>query len=374
LAWRGSGGSDGGSDGEIFTAVPEAVSITGVSPASGPSTGGNTVTITGTGFGGMSDPSDVTFDGFDALSYNVVNQHEVTAVAPPHALGTVTVQVTAANGASNETDNYTYVLPNPTRFQETDSRFYFSSGWSTSTYSAYSGGAEKYSHQFGATVWVPFRGARFDYIAKTANNLGIASVSVDGGPAVAVDLYSRTTAYKVKVWSTDWLTDGLHVVKIVCSGKKNLKSSGTSLTIDAVDVVGTLASPTVYQENDPAIMTTGTWNTVWASSLSGGKLKATLTRGSKMIVRFDGVRLNLHATKGRTYGKAWVSLDGRPAILVDLYSYATKHQQTVYSTGFLTPGPHTLIISYSGYKNPYATGTTIDVDAFKITGDLGGIF
>jgi hypothetical protein len=374
---------------DIYLASPALTpTVTSVTPASGPDTGGNEVMIRGTDF---NDLTSVTFGGVPAALVEPASETAALVYAPAHAPGLVTVQVTAAGGASAEVDNYTYLETRPTRYQETDGRFYFSPAWSTSFYWQYSGGTQKYSLTRGASVVIPFQGTRLDWITKTNWTLGIASVSVDGGTPVPVDLYSPATVYKQKVYSTGNLANGIHWVKIVLSGTKNPKSIGTALTMDAVDVVGKLVGPTRYQESDPAVMVTPGWKTSGSWSYSGGTMKtcdkppaltpaavatpsidpAAVTPGS-MTARFDGARLNLVATTGRYSGKAWVSVDGGPRVLVDLYSYYTKYKQTVYSTGFLTPGVHTVTISWSGYKNNYSKGYSINVDAFDITGTLEG--
>jgi hypothetical protein len=285
----------------------------------------------------------------------------------------------------------------PTRYQESDGRFYYSPAWSTSTYYQYSGGKEKYTSARKGSVVIPFEGSSLDWIAKTGSQMGIALVSVDGGAAVEVDLYSPATYYQKKVYSTGELTFGLHFVKITRSGTKNLNATGTAVTIDAVDVLGTLARPTRYQESERGIKYGGTWNTNLSWRFSGGTMKtcagpvailggggvnitnvsgdtqvATLDPGGMAMLRFYGVRLNVLATKGRGYGKAWISVDGGPRVLVDLYSYTTKYRQTVFSTGFLPPGTHTVWVGYSGFKNRYSKGYNINLDAFDVIGELGG--
>jgi hypothetical protein len=284
----------------------------------------------------------------------------------------------------------------PTRYQETDGRLQYTPSWPTSTYYLYSGGNEKYTYARGGAVCIPFWGASLDWIAKTGPQMGIALVSVDGGAPVQVDLYSASTKYQVSVWSTGDLAYGLHWVKIARSGTKNPNSTGTALTIDAVDVMGKLAWATRYQESDPAIEFAPGWSTSWSWRYSGGATKSfnparvlqsaslavsgsPTTSGDAQltgflagaVVRFDGIRLNLVCAKSRYSGKAWVSVDGGPRVLVDLYSYATKYKQTVYSTGFLAPGLHTVTISWSGYKNVYSRGYSINVDAFDVIGELG---
>jgi hypothetical protein len=88
-----------------FTYVVPAV--TKVSPASGPSAGGTSVTITGVQLRGA---TAVTFGGVASSSVTVVSATSITAVAPPGA-GTVDVRVTTSAGqtAASAADHFTYV-------------------------------------------------------------------------------------------------------------------------------------------------------------------------------------------------------------------------------------------------------------------------
>ena len=101
----------------VFIAAPV---ITYISPNSGPTSGGTTVSIFGTGFSSLSGPGAVQFGGVDATSYEVFGSTRIDAVAPPHADGSVRVKVTATNGTTEDTpeDDYTYIYiytpPRPT--------------------------------------------------------------------------------------------------------------------------------------------------------------------------------------------------------------------------------------------------------------------
>jgi hypothetical protein len=90
---------------------PPVPTVTGVSPSSGPSTGGNTVTVTGTGLTGA---SAVNFGAGDpAVFFTVNSPTSMTVTAPPGALGIVDVTVTTPGGSSSAAagDHYTYVVP-----------------------------------------------------------------------------------------------------------------------------------------------------------------------------------------------------------------------------------------------------------------------
>ena len=67
---------------EFFSGAPNTAPIVaGVSPASGPTAGGTTVTISGTGF---ANGASVSFGGTAASNVTVVGSTTITAVAPAH--------------------------------------------------------------------------------------------------------------------------------------------------------------------------------------------------------------------------------------------------------------------------------------------------
>ena len=87
-----------------FTFVPPP-SIISVFHDSGPTTGGNTVIITGQN---LSETTSVTFGGAQATSLTIVSDMEINMVAPAGAAGTVPVTVTTIGGA-NSAFTYKYV-------------------------------------------------------------------------------------------------------------------------------------------------------------------------------------------------------------------------------------------------------------------------
>ena len=95
----------------------QAPAITGVSPANGPTAGGNTVTITGTGFrfGFAREVVGLAFGSTPATSFTVNSATQITAIVPPGAAGTVDITLTAPGNVAVPTsaaDQYTY-LPVP---------------------------------------------------------------------------------------------------------------------------------------------------------------------------------------------------------------------------------------------------------------------
>jgi IPT/TIG domain len=92
---------------EVLVGTP-GPTVIGISPSSGPTTGGTSVTITGTGFTGV---TGVTIGGAAATSVTVVSPTSITAVTPANSAGTASVLVTTTGGTNAANSLYTYVAP-----------------------------------------------------------------------------------------------------------------------------------------------------------------------------------------------------------------------------------------------------------------------
>jgi Autotransporter beta-domain/Bacterial Ig-like domain (group 3)/Putative Ig domain/IPT/TIG domain len=127
----GQGGSSGISVADQFTyPTTPAPTVTAITPAIGPTTGGTSVTIRGTGF---SAASAVTFGSTAAASFTVVNTTTITATSPA-GTGVVDVTVTNSGGtsANGVSDLFTFVFPPPVAGPKNATASY-NSGGSTST-------------------------------------------------------------------------------------------------------------------------------------------------------------------------------------------------------------------------------------------------
>ncbi|MER5385551.1 IPT/TIG domain-containing protein [Streptomyces sp. NPDC002688] len=83
--------------------MPPAISA--VSPSQGPTTGGTTVTVTGTGLTGA---TAVRFGSTPAASYTVNSATQITALTPPGSAGSAAVTVVGPTGSSNAV-SFTYI-------------------------------------------------------------------------------------------------------------------------------------------------------------------------------------------------------------------------------------------------------------------------
>ncbi len=142
----------------VSTQVPE---VAGVAPASGPGSGGTTVTIDGSNFG---SDVDVTFGSVPARTVRVISPTEITAVSPPGS-GSTTITVTSPVGMSVPTAAAKFAYP-PTGYTEAASDggvFAF-------------GAAKFYGSMGGQPLHAPVVG-----IAATPTGGGYWEVASDGG-------------------------------------------------------------------------------------------------------------------------------------------------------------------------------------------------
>ncbi len=108
-----SDGTSLGTARTIAVGSPPAPTVTKLSPKSGPAAGGTSVTITGSGFTGV---TSVTFGAAVAGSVTVNSQTSITVVSPPSVAEKVDVRVTGSGGTSAVTskDRFKYGKPTVT--------------------------------------------------------------------------------------------------------------------------------------------------------------------------------------------------------------------------------------------------------------------
>jgi acid phosphatase len=103
------GGQSATSNNAYSYAAAPAPTVTGVNPTSGPTAGGTSITISGTGFAAG---ATVTLGGAAATGVTVTNSTTITATTAAHIAGVVDVVVTNTNGQSGaKTSAFTYTAP-----------------------------------------------------------------------------------------------------------------------------------------------------------------------------------------------------------------------------------------------------------------------
>jgi hypothetical protein len=298
----------------------------------------------------------------------------MTAVTPAHDVGAVDVRVTTAAGTSENTaaDDFTYVVPPPhTRYDQTNPNIVKTGSWADYTSPASYLGSYGRSSTGGASATIWFTGTQLDYIAMKGLTTGYAEIWVDGVKvtgASPINLYSSPAVYQQLVWTTGPLTSGLHCVKIVRSASS---AAGKYLTLDAVDIYGTIsAPPTRYEQADARIEKTGSWTDFTKTAASGGSYGRSLTstpEQASATIHFTGTRLDWIAMKGTTAGVADVYLDGTLMATIDLNAATATYNVVVWSTGTLLEGDHTVRI----VRDPDSGATRyLTLDAVEIWGTI----
>ena len=139
---------------------------------------------------------------------------------------------------------------------------------------------------------------------------------------------------------------------------------------DAVDLPETVqtAIQTHFEEDDPAIAYSGTWNSLGCSPCSNGLLKYSGQTGAKAEFSFYGTGIRWTTAKAPSLGKAKIYFNGVYKGMVDLYSPNVQYPVVLEGKG-LPAGNYTLRIEVSGQKNPSSTGYFTLIDSFDVYPD-----
>lgn len=195
------------------------------------------VVLWAVGPGGDTKPSSAsttaTSGGTTSLGQSAVAA--VTTTTSTSVAPTTTIATTTTTAITTTT-----TTPVLTRSEQTDSHLVYAGTWNTSTNASASEGSLFFANSRGASVTVAFAGTYLAWIGKKSPAYGKAKVTLDGRSLGTVDLYSASTGWQQKVWGTGTLEYGPHTVTIAWTGTKNAASTGTNISVDAFDVVGSL--------------------------------------------------------------------------------------------------------------------------------------
>jgi hypothetical protein len=240
--------------------VAVAPTVTGLSPAQGPDTGGTTVTITGTGFTGA---TAVTFDTTAATSFTIVNGTTITATTPAHTPGPVDVTVTSPGGTSAP-QTFTYLAaPTATTLSPTHGPLI---GGTTVTITGTGFTQPGLAVDFGGTSVTPTvdSDTQITVASPTATTAGPVNVvvSTDGGAAPALQF----TYDPVPVPAITTPTPGSNVGPTPTIGGTSTGPDGDTITVTDGDT--TLCTAT---------LTSGAWTCTPTTPLTPGSHTITAT-------------------------------------------------------------------------------------------------
>lgn len=108
--------------------------------------------------------------------------------------------------------------------------------WKKLLGTSYSDGKMVESNEIGAKAVYKFNGTGIKLFAQTGDDKGIAKVTIDG-KVYPADMYRNSGKDNSLVFEKIDLTEGEHTITVECSGLKSRKSKGTTISIDAFEVI-----------------------------------------------------------------------------------------------------------------------------------------
>jgi hypothetical protein len=263
------------------------------------------------------------------------------------------------------------------RAEESNAAVAFTGTWTASDSSwGWSGGSALQSNTAGAKVTISFVGTSVRWLGSRGRGMGIALVSIDGGPAREVDLFARPTdEVHTPVVTIGNLSNARHTLTIEVTGRKHVEAQSNVVVIDAFDVQPQVVSH--LQDTDPDARFSAEWiksslNFNWSGSGVSNLPELPVTAqetelpGANVTLPFRGTGISWIGYRGPDAGIATVQIDGGAATEVDLYAPTTKFQPVVFTANGLADANHTVTITSTGRKNAAASAARVVVDAFDV--------
>ena len=231
-------------------------------------------------------------------------------------------------------------------------------------------GGARFTSTAGDSLTFTFRGTSVTWQSGRGPDFGIATVQLDGGPAVDVDTYSPTPRFQEVVFRANGLANGKqHTLTITATGRMNGASTGNKIVVDAFDVT-TLGRR--FQEDDtlphsqvPATTYAGTWsrniNRVW----SEGATQRADAPGSIARFTFTGTGVSYIGCQKNSIGPVIIRVDGvfKGQFNNALTSPREAYMHEIFAIDGLDPSQqHTLEVE------SVSSTSFIVVDAFDVRG------
>ena len=258
-----------------------------------------------------------------------------------------------------------------TRIEQDDHAITYSGNWYSNTSPEHSGGTAALTNTRGSRATVTFNGTGIVWMGVKDNWSGIANVYLDGNMTV-VDTYGNNQ-YQQPMYVVRGLASGPHTLSIEVLHERGGQTQGSWIWIDSFLIEngsalpgGVSASAGRVEENNPALIFSGTWFSNASAAHSGGRAALSMNTGSKVTVSFEGTGISFIGYRDEWSGVANVYVDGVQKTQIDMYLSPSQAQTTVYTITNLTSGAHTLTIEVTGAQNQSSKGSWVWVDAFDI--------
>ncbi len=267
-----------------------------------------------------------------------------------------------------------------TRIEESSSSVDYTGPWSSGSNIVYSGGTAKGSMDSTARATLTFNGTTATFIVYCDEYSGIATIFVDGVAKAEVDAYAAPANSQAKLYTVSGLSSGLHTVALAPTGRKNSSSGGAFVWLDAFDVTGTAdvstatttpapsGSPYSIEQDNAAVVFTGTWSLNGNAAMSGGSARLSMDPGSRATFTFTGTSVTWVGYRDEWSGVAKVYVDGVLRDTVDTYASPAQRQTAMYAVTDLAWGEHTIAVEAAGTHSAASMASWIWVDRFDYVG------
>jgi hypothetical protein len=224
----------------------------------------------------------------------------------------------------------------------------------------------------GVAAVINFSGTGITWIGKKGPRYGIASYSIDGGPAQTVDNYNSTEVNQNANLAISGLSAESHVLSIALLDKKNAASSDYWQTLDAFDIDGSALPPstaTVAGFDSPELKFTGKWSggrPSDGSDLSGGHYWSKEANAS-LSWTFVGSLIEVFGRPDFENGYMDVYIDqgSSPVASVNAH-WGAKDDDTLNAYMLfakkLAPGQHTIKLVVAGKHDNSARDNYVQID------------
>ncbi|KKQ34810.1 MAG: YD repeat protein [candidate division WS6 bacterium GW2011_GWA2_37_6] len=243
---------------------------------------------------------------------------------------------------------------NSTWYQESDSKMYYTSGWTLRTNVSASGGKYMQTSTQGAYVEFKTMGNAFTLKRIMSSARGTMNVCIDG-VCQTINNYSATTKFQQQLVFKNLAGNAPHTIRVVNNQAK-------PMDLDAVLVWSYVMYPltpstTWYQENNAnfVYIRVADWVTKSSTSASGGKYIQSSVQGAYVDFKVQSNAFTLKRKMSPSSGTMNVCIDG-VCQTIDNYSATTKWQQQLVFKNLTGTLPHTIRITNNQAK-------VIDIDS-----------
>jgi hypothetical protein len=130
------------------------------------------------------------------------------------------------------------LIPRPVRYEDGKKDVIIYQGnWKRIYHNDFSARTVTQSSANGAKALLSFVGTEISWVGTTSEAQGVANIYIDGHFKGQVDQYSAMRNLMVSSYSIKDLAFGPHTITVEVSGRKNPKSTGYRIEIDAFDIM-----------------------------------------------------------------------------------------------------------------------------------------